>query len=122
VAYHGSSQAEHEASFGPGVEVQELEGGGQPKAGVGNVVPLCGSEMGTKPCARYIDGAENGYCTDGHHAGIHAGRCVKNPAWQKKYGKREGKPATPLEKCLFGAASYGLVGSPATFAGLGSEG
>lgn len=51
--YHGSTQTEHNASFGPGVEVPE-ENEGQVKSGAG-VVRLCTHELDSKeiPCAQY---------------------------------------------------------------------
>lgn len=104
----GSSQESH---IEPATLYQPL--GGEEGAGEGTALPgattqLCkpGSEG---PCTHPIDGAENGYCLSvaRHHRS--PGRCVKNAAWQKRMGRRE-KPAGPLEKCLFGAATYGLVG------------
>jgi hypothetical protein len=61
-SYHsGTTPAEKGAIFGLGVEVQEGEGQSPGKAGTG-VVPMCGREIGTETCARYVDGAENRFC------------------------------------------------------------
>ena len=104
--HHGDKAGPEEAHTEGGVLYQPL--GGEGRALPDATTQLCKPGL-EGPCTHLVNGAENGYCLSRIRHHRLPGRCVKNAAWQKAMGKRE-KPAGPVEKCLFGAATYGLVG------------